>query len=89
MNLLEKTFKYFIAIVPFFLYSLLDGYYNFCKNCGRILSFEKNSCPYCNNIQKNKSGFDKIISPLEILKIRYAKGEITKREYEKMKKELC
>ena len=82
------TIKYFFGIIIIFLYSLLDGYYNLCKNCGRVISFDKNSCPYCNDIKKIKSEFDKSISPLKILKIRYAKGEITKAEYNDMKKDL-
>lgn len=36
----------------------------------------------------NKEGFSLSKKPLEILQERYAKGEITKTEFEKMKKEL-
>ncbi len=36
----------------------------------------------------SKSGQEESGSPLEILKKRFARGEITKRQYEEMKKEL-
>ena len=40
------------------------------------------------SIQGKAGGEKSEQSPLEILKIRYAKGEINKKEYEEMKKEL-
>jgi hypothetical protein len=40
-------------------------------------------------IDKNKAGkLETKESPLDVLKIRYAKGEITKEEFEQMKKDL-
>lgn len=83
-----KKFVYFsIPIFISYLYSLLDEYYYICKKCGRNLSNKDNACPYCQEIQKNKSNITNM-SPIQILKIRYAKGELTKKEYQDMMQDL-
>ena len=84
---MKKFVNFLIPIFIVYFYSLLDEYYDICKKCGRTLSNKENACPYCQEIQKRKSDMNNI-SPIEILKIRYAKGELTKKEYQEMMKDL-
>lgn len=60
-----------------------------CPKCGRNIPIDADFCPYCTYrfIKDDTKEKDNITS-LEILKRRYAKGEITEDEYEKMKKKL-
>ena len=59
-----------------------------CKECGvNIPRRRLDNCPICGKkeyLKEIKTNED----PLSILKIRFAKGEITKEEYEEMKKTL-
>ena len=49
----------------------------------RLLPLQNNS-----NVVKNKTEVNQDDEPMRILKIRYAKGEITKEEFEEIKKDL-
>jgi len=84
---MKKFVNFLIPIFIVYFYSLLDEYYDICKKCGRTLPNKENACPYCQEIQKRKYNMNNI-SPIEILKIRYAKGELTKKEYQEMMKDL-
>jgi len=85
---MKYPFKCYIGIALVFLDSLLDGYYNLCRNCGRVISFKEDTCPYCNDVQNDKSENKEMLFAMEILKKRYAKSEITEDEFKKMKKDL-
>ena len=85
---MKRQFNCSIGAILVILYSLLDGYYNFCRNCGRVISFKENICPYCSEVQNDKSENKEMLFGIEILKKRYAKGEITKEEFKDMKKDL-
>ena len=85
---MKNSFGIKINLIFIILDSLLDSYYNICRHCSRVIPFSENICPYCNNFEKDKSEIIDIMSPIEILKTRYAKGEITKNEFENMKKDL-
>lgn len=43
---------------------------------------------YKSDLQKNNSNEDKRVDPLQIIRLRYAKGEITKEQYEQMRHAL-
>jgi len=58
-----------------------------CSKCGEKIPIEINECPYCNAVLKHPAQKG-VEDPLKILKLRYAKGEITKKEYIEMKKTL-
>jgi RNA polymerase subunit RPABC4/transcription elongation factor Spt4 len=60
-----------------------------CPKCGKIIPFDSKVCPYCGNkFISGDSDKKEISNSLEILKQRYAKGEITKKEFEEIKKDL-
>ena len=68
-----------------------------CPYCKRIILFNVKYCPFCGKeFNKNQELSKTIIlpktyetnNPIEILKIRYINGEITKEQFEKMKKDL-
>ena len=52
---MKRQFNCSIGAILVILYSLLDGYYNLCSNCRRVISYEKDTCPYCSNIQRKVS----------------------------------
>lgn len=56
-----------------------------CPSCSREIYSGLDLCPYCKSRKEQRKQAQ---HPVEILKIRYAKGEITKEEYEEMKKTL-
>ena len=85
---MKNSFYININFIFIFLDSLLDSYYNICPQCSRVIPFNENICPYCNNFEKDESEIIENNSPIEILKTRYAKGEISKNEFENMKKDL-
>ena len=85
---MKNSFCTNINFICIFLNSLLDNYYNICPHCSRTIPFNENICPYCNNFEKDDSEIIENMSPIEILKTRYAKGEISKNEFENMKKDL-
>jgi len=85
---MKKFDGFSISIIQLYLFSILDDYYEICKKCGRALSNEENLCPYCVNVEKRNFKNKENFSPIEILKIRYAKGEISKNEFEEMQKDL-
>ena len=61
----------------------LDAFSTTCPNCKMVIPKGRvGNCPYC------KGGAKEEGDPLRILKIRFVKGEITKEEYEEMKKIL-
>ena len=70
------------------LSALLPRMTSVCRKCNKEIYSMLDVCPYC----KSKVGKGEIIEekedPLTILKLRYAKGEITREEYEEMKKTL-
>jgi len=58
-----------------------------CQKCSRYIPRSRIiNCPFCK--RENKTEKEKGEEPLKILKLRYAKGEITKEQYEEMKKTL-
>jgi len=66
--------------------SLLNSLSVKCSNCGEMIPKTSKKCPYCNQPIAPIRGISE--DPFTILKIRYAKGEITKEEYEEIKKTL-
>jgi hypothetical protein len=71
----------------------LVTYYNMlstiCPKCqSTIPKGRVNDCPFCKEGEKEREDRLSLEDPLKILKTRYAKGEITKVEYEEMKKTL-
>jgi len=67
--------------------SLINSISIECSECGEKIPIEINECPYCSAVLKHpaRKGVE---DPLKILKLRYAKGEITKEEYIEMTKTL-
>ena len=60
-----------------------------CPNCGRVIPEDAKFCPYCSKkFIRDDSENKEITFSIEILKRRYAKGEITKTEFDEMKKNL-
>lgn len=59
-----------------------------CNHCGRIIPIDSKVCPYCSIEFGKVAEKEDNLSSTEILKQRYAKGEITEEEYEKMKNKL-
>lgn len=70
------------------LFSLLNSLSNKCLNCGELIPKISKGCLYCGEKFGKVTTKEKKDDPLEILKIRFAKGEINLEEYEKMKKIL-
>ncbi len=52
------------------------------------MSMMRGRCGGMGNMSDEQNSGMKMNEALEILKIRYAKGEITREEYEKMKEEI-
>ena len=70
------------------LLGFLSAFQYPCTECGvNIPRRRVNNCPVCGKKAPSAETKD-IEDPLSILKIRFAKGEITKEEYEEMKKTL-
>ncbi len=60
-----------------------------CTNCGRVIPIDAKICPYCSKkLIEDVKEINDSNSPIEILKNRFAKGELTEEEYERMKKKL-
>ena len=59
-----------------------------CKNCNEIISANLSLCPHCSNVKSEDKQPTNNVQPMEILKSRYAKGEISKEEFENMKKDI-
>ena len=54
-----------------------------CPKCNKAIPKDVNFCPYCSHrFIKEDNGKKEYIYSLEILKQRYAKGEITKKQYD-------
>jgi hypothetical protein len=85
---MKKFNGFSISIIQIYLLSILDDYYDICQKCGRALSNDENLCPYCINFEKRDFKNNENVSPIEILKIRYAKGEISKKEFQEMQKDI-
>lgn len=56
-----------------------------CLNCGEMIPGIAKTCPFCN---KSPVSVEAKEDPLDILKMRYAKGEITGEQYEKIREKL-
>jgi hypothetical protein len=86
---MKNIFNSFLGIIFIALYPLFDNYYGICQKCSRVIPFNEESCPYCNiNIEKNNKEINENLSPIDILKFRYAKGEISRKEFENMRRDL-
>lgn len=59
-----------------------------CASCGKEIYSGLDVCPYCQSGKEQRKQAQLPSGSLEILKARYAKGQITKEEYEQMKKTL-
>lgn len=68
-----------LKFLPSYLVEISKG----CPNCGMLIPVELKQCFVCNYEFEVKAVKE---DPLTILKMRLAKGEITKEQYEEMKK---
>jgi predicted RNA-binding Zn-ribbon protein involved in translation (DUF1610 family) len=59
-----------------------------CQNCGANIDSTSRYCPYCGKDQVTYRGSNSDRRAIEILKERYARGEITTEEFQKIKKEI-
>jgi len=70
------------------LYSLLNSFSIRCPNCGEMMPTTIKICPYCNKSVIGPARDQIKEEPFTALRLRYAKGEITKEQYEEMRKVL-
>lgn len=60
----------------------------FCQGCGASIDAVSRFCPYCGKEQAAYGISHSDREALEILKERYARGEISTEEFQKMKREI-
>ena len=60
-----------------------------CQNCGAGIDAISRFCPYCGKEQLTYGASYSDRGAIEILKERYARGEISTEEFQKMKRDLA
>jgi len=60
----------------------------YCQNCGANIDVISRFCPYCGKEQLSQGPIQSGNTAIEILKERYAKGEISTEEFQRMRREI-
>ncbi len=61
----------------------------YCQNCGTSIDATSRFCSYCGKEQLTYGASYSDRGAIEILKERYARGEISTEEFQKMKREVA
>jgi hypothetical protein len=59
-----------------------------CQNCGATIDATSSFCHYCGKEQLSQGPIQGGSTAIEILKERYAKGEISTEEFQRMRREI-
>jgi hypothetical protein len=60
--------------------------HKYCQNCGANIDVISRFCPYCGKEQLSQGPTQGGSTAIEILKERYAKGEISTEEFQRMRR---